>query len=58
MPGTELDPIGSRLRSWRQKRNMTLDDIVPGVGPDLRIDRVPTRVGESTSIELLPPSSC
>ena len=97
MPDPALDLIGPRLKSWRQKRGMTLDelsaatnisastlsrlesgkrapnlqlvvpiaralrleldDIVPRVVPDPRIDRVTKRVGEIIYVELSPPSS-
>jgi transcriptional regulator with XRE-family HTH domain len=97
MPDPALDLIGPRLKSWRQKRNLTLDelsaatdisastlsrlesgkrapnlqlvipiaralrleldDIVPRVVPDPRIERVTKRVGEITYVELSPPSS-
>jgi len=97
MPDPALALIGPRLKSWRQKRNMTrdelsaaadisastlsrlesgkrapnlqlvipiaralrleLDDIVPRVVPDPRIERVTKRVGEITYVELSPPSS-
>ena len=97
MPEPALDLIGPRLKSWRQKRNLTLgelsaatdisastlsrlesgkrapnlqllvpimralrlelDDIVPQVVPDPRIDRVTKRVGEISYVELSPSSS-
>ncbi|TFD45128.1 XRE family transcriptional regulator [Cryobacterium frigoriphilum] len=97
MPDPALDSIGPRLKSWRQKRSLTLDelsaatdisastlsrlesgkrapnlqllvpimralrleldDIVPRVVPDPRIDRVTKRVGEISYVELSPASS-